>query len=173
MTMLTLLAIVQTISTLIATIFTVLAFRRSQPRQTPVANHPASRLQRMGLWLSRAAPWVLVLSALMSVWNLVSVFHSPKPLNRLQVLVIALSLSVIMLNVAFLTFMFALREIDKRLAEHTRIDRSLLEIIEDVSKATKTGDLGILELIKNLATDLRAAVEPPPKPPKPEPPERR
>jgi hypothetical protein len=165
MTML-LLAIIQTITGIIAVILAWLALRRSQPQQTPVANHPPSKIQRIGLRLGRAAPWVLVLSTLMSVWNLISTLRSPKPLDRWTVLIIAFSLSAIVFNLMFWIFMYALRGLYKEFVQQAQFNslldefKSLLEIMKDLSHATKTGDLGILELIKNLA-------EPPSEPPKP------
>jgi hypothetical protein len=161
------LMIVVIISTLIApTVAVLVQSRMNQPRQTPVAPQPPSRIQRIGRRLNQAVPWVLTLSALISLWNLVVALRSHKPLDRWTVLIIAFSLSALVLNVAFLTFWFALRDVYKEFFIQAKFDRDLIEIIQSHLDATKTGDLGILELIKNL-------YKPPSEPPKPEPPERK
>jgi hypothetical protein len=180
--MLTLLAIVQTITGIIAATVAVLAFRRSQPTQTPVANHPPSRIKKIGDWFKRvsASPWTQVLLMFGNLFNLIWAMQNPKPLSRWGVLSIVIPVAGIVLNLAFLVYLDLSRLLRnltdtyfKNLIEQCRIDRSLLEIAEGQVDATKTGDLGILEIIKNLSTGLRVAVEPPSELPKPKPQKRK
>ena len=158
------LLIVQTIISLMALIVAIRASRTNQPRQTPVANHPPSTIQRIGRWMNREATWVLAVSALISLWNLVSVFRSPKPLDRWMVLLIAFSLSAIMLNVAVMLFLFALRDYHERytkkeFVEEAKLDLRLLNIISDLSQNTHAADQGILDLVRTLVDTKTSSTE--------------
>jgi hypothetical protein len=164
------LMIVVIISTLIApTVAVFVQSRINQPTQIPVASQPPSRIHRIGGWFKRifASPWLQVLLIFLNLYNLVSVMRLPRPLDQWGVLLIAIPIAAIALNLAAIMYMDLSRRLDNFLhfyredaVKQTKFDLSLLEIMKDLADAAKTGDLGILDLIKNLSNDLRAAFEP-------------
>lgn len=154
------------ISTLIAPIVGAFAQSRiNQPRQTPVANQPPSRIQRIGGWFRRslASPWLLVLPIFLNGWSLSEVLSSPKPLDRWRVLIIALSVSTILFMIAWMLFQFALRDYHKRhtqeFIEQAKIDLRLLDIVTDLSKNTNASDRAILDLVRTIVDAKTSSVE--------------
>jgi hypothetical protein len=135
--------------------------RINRPKQTPVANQPPSRIQRIGGWLIRVltSPWLILFFIFLNVLSIALELSSTGPLNRRVVFSIALSAALIVLNLGCMAFFSLSKILLNFFSSNTAFLHSYTDFVNSYSKT-----------VTDLSTAITSLAVPKPEAPKPEPP---